>query len=73
MTAKTQALLQTALDLSPDERAELIDRLCQSFDAESEEDIDRLWAQEAEERVRALDAGLIDTVPAEEVFEKLQR
>ena len=37
-----------------------------------QEDIDALWAQEAEERVRALDAGLLDTVPADEVFKRLE-
>jgi len=35
---------------------------------EDDTKIEALWAQEAEERVHALDAGLIDAVPAEEVF-----
>ena len=70
MTTKTQAVLKTALDLSPHERAELIDCLYNSLD--SEKDIDALWAQEAEERVHALDAGLLNTVPADEVFKRLE-
>lgn len=73
MTTKTQSLLQIAIDLPPDERVALIDQLYQSLDTEDEAKIEALWAQEAEERVRALDAGLIDTIPAEEVFKKLER
>ena len=68
MTAKTKSVLQIALDLSPDERVALIDQLYQSLDTEDEAEIEMLWAQEAEERVQALDAGLIDTISAEEVL-----
>ena len=43
------------------------------YNAEYTAKIDALWAQEVADRVRALDAGLIDTISVEEVFKKLER
>jgi putative addiction module component (TIGR02574 family) len=38
----------------------------------SEEENDRLWAEEAERRYAAYKAGPIEAVPAEEVFARLR-
>jgi hypothetical protein len=45
----------------------------QNLNAEDAAKIDALLAEEVEDRVRALDAGLIDTISVEEVFKKLER
>lgn len=45
----------------------------QNLNAEYTAKIDALWVEEVEDRVRALDAGLIDTISVEEVFKKLER
>ena len=60
------------LDLPVTARAELASQLLDSLDELSEEETDRLWAQEAERRYAEYKAGNLPGVPAEEVFERLR-
>ena len=60
-----------ALELDPERRARLAVRLIDSLDANqrlSKEEIERLWLQEAEERLRQLENGEAQPVPADQVF-----
>ena len=50
MSKRGAQVLEEALSLPPEERAELIDRLQSSLDLPSHKKIDELWAQEAEDR-----------------------
>lgn len=67
-----EALLQAALALSPADRAILADYLLQSPDGTSHEEIDRIWGEEIERRIRALDEGRVDLIPGEEVLAQLR-
>lgn len=71
MTAQTQEVLKRALNLSPVERAELIEQLFASFDFPARDDVDSLWATEVEERIDAYDQGKMKTVSATEVFQRI--
>lgn len=73
MSKKGAELLEAALSLSPADRAELADRLLTSLDASPDRRIDKLWAQESEDRLDAFDRGEIRTVSAKQVFEKTKR
>ena len=64
-------VLADALTLPPMDRAELIEALFFSFDNGSREQIDRLWAQEAEDRIEAYERGEIGATSATSVFEKI--
>jgi putative addiction module component (TIGR02574 family) len=66
-------LLEEALKLPPVERAELVEILLSSFEFRSRKTIDHLWAQEAEDRIRAFENGVIQTTPAEKVFEEIEQ
>jgi putative addiction module component (TIGR02574 family) len=69
--SKTGAqLIQEALALPPEERAELVERLLISLDPPPDRRIDELWAREAEDRVDAFERGEIKSVPAKEAFER---
>jgi putative addiction module component (TIGR02574 family) len=57
MTTSTKAIFDQALNLSPVDRAELIEKLFQSFDAAPDSKIDALWAEESESRIDAYDDG----------------
>lgn len=57
-----------ALSLEPKARARLDGRLLESLDELTPEENARLWAEEAEQRSAALDAGSLTARPAEEVF-----
>jgi len=57
-----------ALNLKPLARAELAEKLLRSLDDLSEEEIERLWAEEAVRRDAELDDGTASMRDAEDVF-----
>ena len=72
MTARTEQVLSEALSLPPSERAQLAERLFSSLDI-SQEELDRLWAQEADSRIDAYNRGDIKAVSANDVFKNISR
>lgn len=73
MTAQAQRVLEKAIHLPPVERAELVEQILSSFDFPSRNEIDALWAKEAEDRIDAYDQGKIKAIPASRVFERINR
>jgi putative addiction module component (TIGR02574 family) len=67
MSELAEKLIQQALGLPADERAEVAERLLSSLE-EPLSAIDQLWAQEAEDRIDAYERGEIEAIPAEDVF-----
>jgi putative addiction module component (TIGR02574 family) len=67
-----ESLLKAALALSPADRAMLVDYLLDSLDGTSQEEIDSVWREEIERRIRAIDEGSVDLIPGEEVLAKLR-
>ena len=63
-----------ALQLSDEDRARLAVRLLTSLEeeAESPEEIEKLWLAEAERRFQELRAGIVRGIPASEVFTRLR-
>ncbi len=57
-----------ALKLEPKERARLAERLLDSLEQLSSEENARLWAEEAQRRCDAIDAGTLSSRSAEDVF-----
>lgn len=72
MSRDVKEIAAEALELPITARAELASQLLDSLEDLSEEENDRLWAQEAERRYAEYKAGNIEAVPAEEVFERLR-
>ena len=70
---QTQQVLEKAIHLPPVERAELVEQILSSFDRPSRDEIDALWAKEAEDRIDAYDQGKIKAIPASQVFERINR
>ena len=73
MSASSEQILQQALALPPQDRAEIVERLLASFQVPPDPHLDELWAREAEERLDAYDRGELGAVPAEEVFARIER
>jgi putative addiction module component (TIGR02574 family) len=73
MLQETSRLLEEAIKLPPEERAELIDKLLDSFDMKQKRRIDEAWAKEAESRLDAYNAGLIEGIPISKVLEDIKR
>lgn len=57
-----------ALKLDPKSRARLAGRLLESLESLSPGENERIWAEEAQRRSDALDAGRLQGRPAEDVF-----
>jgi len=64
---RAETLLQEALSLPDDERAEIAGALLESLEPASEEDVETAWRQEVAARVAALEAGEVTTTPWEEI------
>jgi len=64
----TEQLQDEALKLKPEARAELAEKLLQSLEDLSDDDIERLWAQEAVRRDADLDSGTASMRDVDEVF-----
>ena len=73
MTTATARLADQVLSLPCEDRIYLADRLLESLNAPSREDIDRLWAEEAERRIDELDSGKAEAIPGEQVFAEIRQ
>jgi len=63
MSKPASQVLEEALSLSPEERAEVAERLLNSLESPAHSAIDELWASEAEDRVEAFECGVLRSVP----------
>ncbi len=73
MVTQTLKIFEAADKLPPIEKIELIEHLFFSLGSKSErERIDKLWADEAEDRLSAYERGEMKSVPAKEVFRRLE-
>ncbi|MDY6974502.1 MAG: addiction module protein [Thermodesulfobacteriota bacterium] len=72
MTSMPDRVIEEALSLPVDIRLTLVEKLIRSLNLPIDEDIDRLWAEEAEQRISKVEAGEARLVPGEEVFSKIR-
>jgi putative addiction module component (TIGR02574 family) len=70
MTHEARELLQKALALSDNERAELAGNLISSLDAAVDHDADAAWQEEVVRRLQDIRSGKVETVSWEEVQQK---
>ncbi len=63
----TKTIIETALTLKPQERVLIIESLINSIDNPDQE-LDEIWAEEAERRLKAYEAGRLKTHTFKEVF-----
>ncbi|HEX4964268.1 MAG TPA: addiction module protein [Thermoanaerobaculia bacterium] len=65
-------ILPATSKLSLGERTELVDCLLKSVEDEADPEYERLWMEEIERRLREVDEGTVESIPAEEVFARLK-
>jgi putative addiction module component (TIGR02574 family) len=73
MTQRALDLLQRALSLSEDERADLACSLMESLDTSVDAGAESAWREEISRRISDLDAGKATTLPWEEVQRRISR
>jgi putative addiction module component (TIGR02574 family) len=72
MSPETDELLQKAMELPPEERAELASSLIDSLDQTVDEDAELAWQREVSRRMDEVKSGKAKTVPWREVRRKSQ-
>jgi putative addiction module component (TIGR02574 family) len=70
MPMTAQQVASEAMKLSPEERADLADKLWLSVN--SQEDVDAAWEIEIERRMRQIDTGEVEMIPWETVMANLR-
>jgi len=70
MALPSEQVFEEALALPLRKRMELAERLLSSI--EPSDQIDKLWAMEAEARIDAYENGKLQAIPAEDVFKKIE-
>ena len=71
MTQQALDLLQKALSLSEEERADLACSLMESLDAIADQGAEKAWNEEISHRLAELDSGKAKTVPWDEVQRRI--
>jgi putative addiction module component (TIGR02574 family) len=72
MSTVGQKILQEALNLPEEERAEVAARLLESLEEAMDRDVDEAWAAEIERRCVALDSGEAVTSDWDEVRRRIE-
>jgi len=65
-------VVSEALSLPAKSRARLAERLLESLDDPKQKEIDRLWAEEVEDRIDTYERGELKAIPGREVFRRLK-
>lgn len=64
-------VLDDAMDLSPAERARLVNELLSSLN-QADEEVDRKWKEEVKDRIQAAEEGDLQSIPLDEVLSKYE-
>jgi putative addiction module component (TIGR02574 family) len=72
MIRNSAKVVSEALSLPPRSRAKLAEQLLESLDDPKQKEIDRLWADEVEDRIDAYARGELRAIPGQEVFRRLK-
>jgi putative addiction module component (TIGR02574 family) len=66
-----EELLKEIFELSPVDKASIVDRILTSFEFSNDKEIEKAWIEEAENRIDNYKSGKIKSVPAELVFSNI--
>ena len=73
MSPQAHEVLAQALKLSPLEKAELVERILDTFLLPERKTIDEHWSAEAEDRIDAYDRGEVAARSVMDVFARIER
>ena len=72
MTKAPLQIVQQALALPPEARADLAEQLLSSLDSAEQSEIDRAWAEEADRRMAAIESGEEELIDGAEIRKLLR-
>ncbi len=68
MSTNVDKIVSEALELAPEARAFVAEKLIESLDAEPMAELSPAWREEIRKRCREIDRGLVELPDAEDVF-----
>lgn len=72
MASENERVIEQALSLPADLRLNLIEMLMLSLNLPLNDEVDRLWVEEAERRLTQIDEGKVKLIPGDEVFARIR-
>ena len=72
MAIALERVIDEALLLPADARVGLVEKIIESLNLPTRQEIDKIWAEEAEKRIQQIDQGEVDLIPGEDVFSKIR-
>jgi putative addiction module component (TIGR02574 family) len=72
MNAILDQIAQEVLQLTPAQRAELVDFLLENLESTQPDEIQRLWVAEASRRLSEVRSGNVETISGEEVLAEVR-
>jgi putative addiction module component (TIGR02574 family) len=72
MSGRPQKVLEEALALPPEERADLAATLIDSLDDREDEGVEQAWAEEIERRIKEVESGQVKMIPWSEARRRLR-
>lgn len=73
MSGKARKVLEEALSLAPEERADVAASLLESLDEQEDADVEEAWAGEIERRIREVETGVVKMIPWSEARLRLRQ
>ncbi len=71
MTSNAKKILEEALALPPDERADVAATLLDSLDEAEGEAVEQAWAEEIQRRIQEVESGAVKTIPWSEARRRI--
>ena len=71
MTGKAKKILEEALTLPSDERADVAATLLDSLDEPENDEVERAWAEEIQRRIQEVESGAVKTIPWSEARRRI--
>ena len=72
MDTQAEQILQSALNLPPDDRVEIAESLILSLDEKRAAEIESAWAEEIKRRLDSIDRGEAKMIPWEDVIRPMR-
>ena len=73
MTNKSQVVLEEALKLTANERAEVVERLIASLDEAPDTDVEQAWQEEIQKRLEQIERGEEELIDSDTVMAELRK
>jgi len=73
MPVVAKKVFDEALSLPAEARVSLVEKLLTSLNLPTRPEIDRMWAEEAEQRIAQIDKGEVKLIPGKRVFSNIRK